>query len=101
LLNSGRTRQIYYFRNPQGLEVDFLFPSGNRKLFLLEAKASRIAMPGMAEPLQRLSEVISNYDIPSFLIYRPPKEESPISALRLGTKALSMEKFLSILKERG
>jgi len=96
-VNSGKTRQLYYFRDQQGLEVDFLVPSRNRKLFLLEAKASRTAMPQMAEPLRRLSGEISNDDVESFLIYRPLKEEASLSALRPGTKAVSIEKFLSIL----
>src|SRR5512139_2051400 len=96
-MNSGRSRQLYYFRDQQGLEVDFLFPVGDRKLILIEAKASRTVFPEIAESLYRLSKVVSNYEVDRFLIYRPSKEKESISALRPGTKALSLEKLLSIL----
>jgi predicted AAA+ superfamily ATPase len=96
-MNSGRSRQLYYFRDQQGLEVDFLVPAGERKLVLLEAKASRTVLPEMAGTLSRLSKVISNYDVNSFLIYRPSKGKEPISTLRPDTKAISVEKLLSVL----
>ena len=96
-MNSGRSRQLYYFRDQQGLEVDFLFPAGDRKLILIEAKASRTVFPEIAESLYRLSKVVSNYEVDRFLIYRPSKEKESISALRPGIKALSLEKLLSIL----
>jgi hypothetical protein len=37
---SGRPRALYYFRDQQGLEVDFIVPSGNQQLLFIEAKAS-------------------------------------------------------------
>jgi predicted AAA+ superfamily ATPase len=96
-MNSGRTRQLYYFRDQQGLEVDFLVPGGDHKLILLEAKASRTVWPEIAEPLSRLSKVVSNYKVDRFLIYRPSKGKESISALRPGIKALSIEKLLATL----
>ena len=96
-MNSGRSRQLYYFRDQQGLEVDFLVPWGDQKLILLEAKASRTVWPEIAESLSRLSKVVSNYDVDRFLIYRPSKGRESISALRPGIKALPIEKLLSAL----
>ncbi len=96
-MNSGRSKQLYYFRDQQGLEVDFLFPAGDRKLIFVEAKASRTVFPEIAESLYRLSKVVSNYKVDRFLIYRPSKGKESISALRPGIKALSLEKLLSIL----
>jgi predicted AAA+ superfamily ATPase len=96
-MNSGRSRQLYYFRDQQGLEVDFLVPAGDRKLILIEAKASRTVLPEIAESLFRLSKVVSNYNVDRFLVYRPSKGKESISALRPGTKALSLEKLLSVL----
>jgi len=96
-MNSGRSRQLYYFRDQQGLEVDFLVPVGDRKLLLLEAKASRTVLPEMAEPLGRLSKEVSNYEVDNLFIYRPSKEKESITALRPGIKALSVEKLLSVL----
>jgi len=96
-MNSGRTRQLYYFRDQQGLEVDFLVPGGDHKLILLEAKASRTVWPETAESLNRLSKAVSNYHVDRFLIYRPSKGKEFISALRPGIKALSIEKLLAAL----
>ncbi len=42
-VGSGQERQLYYFRDQQGLEVDFVVPHGHRGLLLVEAKASRTA----------------------------------------------------------
>jgi hypothetical protein len=53
-LSAGRRREIYYFRDQQGLEVDLLVPSGARALTLIEVKASRTITPAMADPLVRL-----------------------------------------------
>jgi predicted AAA+ superfamily ATPase len=96
-MNSGRARQLYYFRDQQGLEVDFLVPRGDQKIILLEVKASRTVWPETAESLSRLSKVASNYKVDQFLIYRPSKGKESISALRPGIKALSIEKLLSVL----
>jgi len=96
-INSGKPRQLYYFRDQQGLEVDFLVPMGNHKLALLEVKASRTAFPEMAGSLTRLSKVISNYEVNRFFIYRPSKEAEAITTLRPGTKAISLEKLPSTL----
>jgi len=64
---------------------------------LLEAKASRTAMPEMAESLHRLSKAVSNYDVRSYLIYRPSKQGPAILTLRPGMKALSVEELLSTI----
>src|SRR3990170_1290064 len=40
-VNSGRRRELYHFRDQQGLEVDFVVPGGDRRPILIEAKASR------------------------------------------------------------
>lgn len=96
-INSGKLRQLYYFRDQQGLEVDFLVPEANCRLTLLEVKASRTAMPEMAESIHRLSNAVSNYDVRSLLIYRPSKQGPPILTLRPGMKALSVEELLSTI----
>ena len=45
-LNRGLDRALYTFRDRQGLEVDFVLDNGNRRLTLIEAKATRTPMPG-------------------------------------------------------
>src|SRR5271166_790594 len=34
--NQGRRKELYYFRDQQGLEVDFLFPNGQGSLWMIE-----------------------------------------------------------------
>lgn len=91
----GRQRALYYFRDQQGLEVDFVVPCGDRRLILLEAKASRTLSPQMAEPLLRLSKAVSNYRTDCIVVHRPPEEAMESSALRPDVSALSLEGFLS------
>lgn len=86
--NSGKRRELYFFRDQQGLEVDFLVPTGNNKLTLLEAKASRTITPQMAYPIKRLREYISNYSVNSFLVHLPTRQQEKTSALIPGVKAI-------------
>lgn len=54
-VNAGLRRELYYFRDQQGLEVDFVIPGKNGSMTLIEAKASRTAKPDMTLPMRRLS----------------------------------------------
>ncbi len=94
-VNAGRPKGIYYFRDQQGLEVDFLIPAGHRELILLEAKASRTVSPQMADSLQRLAASIVNYRVRNFLVFDATREGVATSALRPGVKAVSVPEFLS------
>jgi len=53
-LGRGLERGLYYFRDRQGLEVDFMVDNGNRNLLLIEAKATQTPMPDDARPIARL-----------------------------------------------
>jgi hypothetical protein len=79
------------------LEVDFIVPTGDRELLLLEAKASRTVVPAMAKPLERLAEGISGCKITKVLIYREGKEPAPSLALKSGVKALPVSRLGSIM----
>src|SRR5256884_5568002 len=47
-VNRGLRKELYYFRDQQGLEVDFLVPRPNVGLWLIEAKAGKTVHPWMA-----------------------------------------------------
>jgi hypothetical protein len=94
-INSGRPKTLYYFRDQQGLEVDFVLPRGDRSLFLVEAKASKTVTAQMGEPLVRLSNAISNYDIECVVLHRASSEKAWFSTLRPGVKASSLDTFLA------
>ncbi len=97
LSDAGRRKELYYFRDQQGLEVDFILPVGDRHLRLIDAKASRTVTPGMAEPLVRLSRAISGYPTSSFLVHRKSKENAVTFALRPGVTGLSVDRLHSVL----
>jgi len=96
--NSGRPRALYYFRDQQGLEVDFIIPRGDRKLMFIEAKASRTVVPEMAEPLERLVKATTRYTVTPLVIHREGKQGFSTAALRPGIRALSIEQLPSLLR---
>lgn len=89
-LNRGKRRELYFFRDEQGLEVDFVVPTGPAKLLLLEAKATRTLKPEMAIPMERLARAIKRYKTRSAVIGLGSGGDS-FSALRPGTRAASLE----------
>jgi len=94
---SGRPRALYYFRDQQGLEVDFIVPSGDQKLIFIEAKASRTVTPAMAEPLERLAGAGTRRKIDKYLVHRDSKDRFPTTALKIGVKALPVSQLGSIV----
>jgi predicted AAA+ superfamily ATPase len=97
---SGRPKALYYFRDQQGLEVDFIVPNGDRKLLFIETKASRTVVPAMAKPMERLAEGRIDYRITKALIHRQGKDQFPITALKSGVMALPVSRLGSLLDGR-
>lgn len=96
-VNGGRRRDLYYFRDQQGLEVDFVVPVRGRKLLLLEAKASRTVKPEMAGSLARLSGAVRGWKPESVLVFRGSEAGSSTTALRPGVRALSLADTLALI----
>ena len=77
-VNDGLRRELYYFRDQQGLEVDFVIPGKNGSMKLIEAKASRTVKPDMAVPMRRLSDAWRKHfgdkrAVKSLLVHRPAR----------------------------
>ncbi len=69
-LNRGLERNLYYFRDRQGLEVDFIIDTGGgRALTFIEAKAARTVYPADALPMIRLTKVSSDRDISAYVVH--------------------------------
>ncbi|MBI2987122.1 MAG: DUF4143 domain-containing protein [Deltaproteobacteria bacterium] len=96
-INSGQRRELYYFRDQQGLEVDFVVPSGHRKLTLVEVKASRTVTPEAAESVVRLAAAISSYRVRASVVHRPSKNATYTSGLRAGVKAVAWTELAASL----
>lgn len=93
-VHAGRRRELYYFRDHQGLEVDFLLPAGDGRVRLVEARASRTAFPQMADGIARLAAGSKGGATIGTVVYRPSAAVST-TALRPGIKALSLPQLLA------
>jgi predicted AAA+ superfamily ATPase len=98
-VNRGRGRGLYYFRDQQGLEVDFVIDLGGGRLAVAEAKATRTPLPRMAEPLLRLGRSVSGRDVRQFVIHRPSGGERSSPALCPGVKAVGVDRLAEIWRE--
>ncbi|MBI3041232.1 MAG: ATP-binding protein [Betaproteobacteria bacterium] len=99
-VNAGRRRELYYFRDQQGLEVDFVIPGKSGAVRLIEAKASRTVTPDMAAPLTRLAAAFAKHpgvrrDVEMRLVYRPPRWREASRALAPGAQAVPWQEFLA------
>lgn len=92
----GRRRELYFFRDEQGLEVDFVIPTGAARLLLLEAKATRTLRPEMAGPIVRLSAAVKGYTLKSAVIGLPLREGT-LTALAPGVRGVSIDDLHSLL----
>jgi predicted AAA+ superfamily ATPase len=103
-LAAGRRREIYHFRDEQGLEVDFVVPGRRGTVTLVECKAGRTVTPAMAAPLTRLGEAwqasTGRSGVEKFLVHQPPRAGSPTAAVAPGIRAVSWQEFLSGHGER-
>jgi predicted AAA+ superfamily ATPase len=98
-INAGKRREIYYFRDEQGLEVDFVVPRKSGEVALMECKTSRTPTPAMAAPMQRLAEAMkkkrrAGTTVEMYLVHRQPKAKSVTHAVAPGVRAFAWEDFL-------
>jgi predicted AAA+ superfamily ATPase len=96
-VGTGRARQLYYFRDQQGLEIDFVVLAGHRRLVLIEAKASRTMVPNTGISLDRLAAAVKGYQASRFVVHRPQGEAARLSALRPGVQAGDLERLLTLI----
>jgi predicted AAA+ superfamily ATPase len=93
-VNAGLRRELYYFRDQQGLEVDFVIPGKNGSMTLIEAKASRTAKPDMTLPMRKLTSSWKAHfgekrPVRSLLVHRPAKAPSASAAIAEGVSVCS------------
>jgi uncharacterized protein len=101
-INRGRRKELYYFRDQQGLEVDFLFPAGESEVWMVECKASKTVHPSMAGPLGALRRSMGERAAARMsVVYRAPARRSgaaPLSrGLAPGVEALDVQEFVKEL----
>ncbi|MBI3184337.1 MAG: ATP-binding protein [Myxococcales bacterium] len=96
-VNAGRARELYFFRDQQGLEVDFLVPGPGAALWLVEAKWSKTLTPEMALPLQKLAAALKTRVPSAVIVHRAPAAGRVLKAVARGVSALSVEELLEQL----
>jgi len=93
-IHRGRRKEIYYFRDQQGLEVDFLVPGRSGQIQLIEAKASATVTPRMAAPMLSLARALARSGagrrrVSKTLVHEPTRAPSPAAeALAPGVRAV-------------
>ena len=97
-INRGRRKELYYFRDQQGLEVDFLFPDGHGGVWMAECKASKTVHPSMAGPLNSLRRSMGTL-APSrvSVVHLASPSAPPTRALVPGVEALDVSQFVTAL----
>ena len=97
-VNQGRRKELYHFRDQQGLEVDFLFPDGHGGVWMVEGKASKTVQPAMAAPMGALRRAMGNR-APSrvSVVHRASTSAPPFRALAPGVEALAVPAFVDAL----
>ncbi len=92
--SNGSRKELYYFRDQQGLEVDFLLPRTNSGLWLIESKASRTVRPGMAASLLSLSRSLPKPPRRMVIVHRKPRTRLATTAVARGVEAFDVERFV-------
>ena len=99
-VNAGRRRELYYFRDQQGLEVDFIVPGKSGGVRLIEVKTTATPTPDMAAPMLKLAKAWKGSDHPRgslsmVLVHQSRKSGAFSRALAPGVQAMPWTEFLS------
>jgi uncharacterized protein len=96
-VNAGARKELYYFRDQQGLEVDFLVPVPGEELWMIECKATKTVHPAMANPLVSLGRAVRRTNTRSMVVHRASPAAAAMRALVPGVEALPVEAFVERL----
>jgi predicted AAA+ superfamily ATPase len=100
-VNRGRRKELYYFRDQQGLEVDFLFPRDKGGVWMVECKASKTILPAMARPIESLRHAMGKQaPIRSTVVHQKSTTAPPTRALAPEVEALDIDEFVDALRGR-
>jgi predicted AAA+ superfamily ATPase len=100
-INHGRRKELYHFRDQQGLEVDFLFPDNRGGVWMVECKASRTVQPAMAGPMASLRRSMGGRAAARLsVVHRASSSAPDTRALAPGIEALVVADFVRALTGR-
>jgi hypothetical protein len=98
-MNRGLRREVYFFRDQQGFEVDFVAPVRGQT-WLIEAKASRTVLPRDAHAVAALRQRLSGRRR-AFLAHRAARNRPQTSAIVPGVEAVTLESLVERLNGEG
>ena len=96
-INRGQRKEIYCFRDRQGLEVDFLLPQPNATFWLIEAKAGRTVQSTMANPLLALKKASDGRASRALIIHRKARNQPNMTTVAPGVEAMTVEQFSALI----
>jgi predicted AAA+ superfamily ATPase len=94
-VNQGGRKELYYFRDQQGLEVDFLLTRPNAGLWLIECKAGKTVRPAMAGPLLALRRALEKRSTRLIVVHGKSRSAQATRAVARGVEALDLERFVA------
>jgi len=98
---AGRRRELYYFRDQRGLEVDFLVPGKGSSLLLLEAKATRTPAASMAAPLLAVAAALRSRHrgrVHGYVVHRGSPASTETRVLARGVGAITVADLAELLR---
>jgi uncharacterized protein len=95
-VNRGGAVELYFFRDQQGLEVDFLVPQGPRQLALIETKSSATLTPAMGRAVAQLAAATKAYKTYGYVVH-PGGGTDAGRALAPSVAAVTVSELLSNL----
>jgi len=98
-VNRGERKELYFFRDQQGLEVDFLIPRPNAGLWPVEAKASKTVRPAMATSLLSLQKALGDRAKRLLLVHRKSEASVSTTAIAPGVEALDVGQLVAELSQ--
>lgn len=94
-VHAGRRRELYHFRDQQGLEVDFVQPGANGSVDLIEVKWTRTPTPQMARPMLALLPRLAPRKARGVLVHRGSPALPPDATLAPGVRAIAIDLLLA------
>ena len=98
-INAGGRRELYFFRDRVGLEVDFIVPHRGR-LWLLEVKAARTVRPADAAAIRSLEGRLKSLRAELWVVHRADRTGAATQVLAPGVGALTIAELVSRLQGR-
>src|SRR5258708_233712 len=96
-VNRGERKELYFFRDQQGLKVDFLLLRPNPGLWPIEVKASKTVRPTMAGPLLSLQRAMGSRAKRLLLVHQKSNSAVSTAAIAPEVEALDLGQLIQEL----